>query len=101
MHYHSVARAAPMRSNLLGPLKRSIQGMRPANGIVRESIWASPVIYMIHHLGSSTNSAIQRHHLIVRPVRSAFGARSVSTYNVNELGIMELGHVALSLNQCS
>src|SRR5205809_209967 len=76
------------------PLKRSIEGMRPANGVVRESIWASPVIYMIHHLGSSTNNAIQRHHLIVRPFRPAFCARSVITYNVNEHGIMELAHVA-------
>src|SRR5205809_4695752 len=94
MHHHSVAGAAPMRSNLLGPLKRSIQGMRPANGVVRESIWASPVIYMIHHLGSIPNNAIQRHHLIVRPFRPAFGARSVITYNVNEQGIIELAHVA-------
>src|SRR5437773_3124471 len=94
MHYHSVARAAPMRSNLLGPLERSIQGMRPANGIVRESIWASPVIYMIHHLGSIPNNAIQRHHLIVRPFRSTFGARSVIAHNVNEQGVIELTHIA-------
>src|SRR5213594_3628886 len=58
MHYHSVARASPMRRNLLGPLERSIQSMRPANGIMRESIWTSPVIYMVHHLGSSANNAI-------------------------------------------
>src|SRR5207245_162010 len=58
MHYHSVASAAPVRSNLLGPLERSIQSMRPANGIMRESIWTSPVIYMVHHLGSSANNAI-------------------------------------------
>src|SRR6266487_4049630 len=94
MHYHSVAGAAPMRSNLLGPLERSIQGVRPANGIVRESIWTSPIIYMIHHLGSIPNNAIQRHHLIVRPFRSAFGARSVITYNVNEQGVIELAHIA-------
>src|SRR5881397_739374 len=94
MHYHSVAGAAPMRSNLLGPLERSIQGMRPANGIVRESIWASPVIYMVHHLGSIPNNAIQRHHLIVRPFRSTFGTRSVIAYNVNEQGVIELTHVA-------
>src|SRR5439155_25872087 len=94
MHHHPIAGAAPMRSNLLGPLKRSIQGMRPANGIVRESIWASPVIYMIHHLGSIPNNAIQRHRLIVRSSRPAFCARSVITYNVNEQGIIELAHVA-------
>src|SRR5437773_1646816 len=64
MHYHPVAGTAPMRSNLLGPLERSIQGMRPANGIVRESIWTSPVIYMIHHLGSVPDNAVQGHHLI-------------------------------------
>src|SRR6266480_3331279 len=50
MHYHSVAGTAPMRSNLLCPLQRGIQSMRPANGIMWESIWASPVIYVIHHL---------------------------------------------------
>src|SRR6266487_3235947 len=94
MHHHSVAGTPPMRSNLLGPLKRSIQSMRPANGIVRESIRASPVFYMIHHLGSSTNNAIQRHHLVIRPFRPAFCARSVITYNVNEQGVIELAHVA-------
>src|SRR5713101_3886336 len=65
MHYHSVARASPVRSNLLGPLERSIQRMRPANGIVRESIRASPVINMIHHLGSSADNTIQSHHLVI------------------------------------
>src|SRR5438874_4111012 len=52
MHYHSVAGAAPMRSDLLSPLERGIQSMRPANGIVRESIWTSPVIYVFNHLRS-------------------------------------------------
>src|SRR6266516_3509003 len=94
MHYHSVAGAAPMRSNLLGPLERSIQGMRPANGIVRESIRASPIIDMIHHLGSSTNNAIQRHHLIVRPFRSALRARSVIAYNVDEESVIQFARVA-------
>src|SRR5438132_1619532 len=42
MHNHSVAGAAPMRSNLLRPLERSIQSVGPANRIVRESIWTSP-----------------------------------------------------------
>src|SRR6266566_7490055 len=94
MHYHSVASASPMRSNLLGPLERSIQRVRPANGIVRESIRASPVIDMIHHLGSSTNNAIQSHHLVVRPFRSAFGARSVIAYNVDEESVIQFAHVA-------
>src|SRR6266496_4829056 len=94
MHDHSVAGTAPMRSNLLGPLQGGIQSMRPANRIVRESIWASPVIYVIHHLGSIPNNAIQRHHLIVRPFRSAFGTRPVITYNVNEESVIELAHVA-------
>src|SRR5438094_10413558 len=94
MHHHSVAGAATMRSNLLGPLERSIQSVRPANGIVRESIWASPVIYMIHHLGSIPNNAIQSHHLIVRPFRSTFGARSVIAYNVNEKSVIQLTDVA-------
>src|SRR5436305_15277302 len=101
MHDHSVAGASPMRGNLLGPLERSIQGMRPADGIVRESIWASPVIYMIHHLGSSADNTIQSHHLIVRPVRSAFSARSVITYNVNEQAVIELPHVAQGVTQSS
>ena len=84
MHDHSVAGASPMGSNLLGPLEGSIQRMRPANGIVRESAWASPVIYMIDHLRSSADNPIQRHHLVVRPFRAAFGARAVIAYNVNE-----------------
>src|SRR5438128_8300811 len=84
MHDHSVAGATPMGSNLLGPLERSIQGMRPANGIMRESIRTSPVIYVIHHLGSSADNAIQSHHLIVSPFGSSFGARPVITYNVDE-----------------
>src|SRR5206468_384104 len=58
MHYHSVPRASPMRSNLLGPLERSVQSMRPTNCIVRESIRTSPVIYMIHHLRGVTNNAV-------------------------------------------
>src|SRR5439155_16288686 len=93
VHYQSVAGAAPMRSNLLGPLKRSIQSMRPANGIVRESIWTSPVIDMIHHLGSSANNAIQCHHLVVRSFRPAFGARAVIAYNVDEESVTQFAHV--------
>src|SRR5260370_5466728 len=98
MHYHSVAGTAPMRSNLLGPLERSIQGMRPADGIVGESIRASPIIDMIHHLGSSTNNPFHAHHLLVRPFRSAFGARSVIAYNVDEESVIQLTHVAYRLN---
>src|SRR5438132_671027 len=94
MHYHTVPGASPMRSNLLGPLERSIQCMRPADRIVRESIWTSPVIYVVHHLGSIPNNPIQCHHLIVRPFRPPFGARSVITYNVNKQGVIELAHVA-------
>src|SRR5512133_3306881 len=47
MHHHAVTGTAPMRSNLLGPLKGSIQGMCPTNSIVRESIWTTPVVYVI------------------------------------------------------
>src|SRR5947199_10005978 len=94
MHYQSVAGASPVRSNLLGPLERSIQSMRPANGIVRESIWTSPVIQVVEHLGSITNNAVQRHHLIVSPFRSPFGAGAVIAYDVDEQGIIEFAHVA-------
>src|SRR5437870_5424997 len=90
MHHHSVAGASPMRSNLLGPLERSIQSMCPANRIVRESIWTSPVIDMIHHLGSSTNNAIQSHHLVVRSFGSAFRARPVIAYSVNKQSVIHL-----------
>ena len=94
MHHHSVPRPSPVRSNLLGPLEGSIQSVRPANGIVRKRIWTSPVIDMIHHLGSSANNAIQRHHLIVSPFGSAFGTRSVIAYNVDEESVIQLAHVA-------
>src|SRR6266496_3879077 len=94
VHDHSVASASPMRSNLLGPLERSIQRVRPANGIVRESIRASPVIDMIHHLGSSANNTIQSHHFVIRSFRSSLGAGSVITYNVNEQSVIQLAHVA-------
>src|SRR6266550_2811438 len=94
MHHHPVTGTTPMRSNLLGPLERSIQRMRPADGIVRKRIWASPVVYVVHHLRSSTNNAVQCHHLIVRPFRSPFGARSVIAYNVNEESVIQFAHVA-------
>ena len=94
MHHHSVARPSPVRSNLLGPLEGSIQSVRPANGIVRKRIWTSPVIHMIHHLGSITNNAIQRHHLIVSPFGSAFGTRSIIAYNVDEESVIQVAHVA-------
>src|SRR5437667_6311304 len=90
-----------MRSNLLGPLKRGIQSMRPANGIVRESIWTSPVIDMIHHLGRSAYNTIQRHHLIVSPFRASLGAGAVIAYNVDEKGVIQFAHVAYCLNQSS
>src|SRR5438067_13868879 len=101
MHYHAVAGAAPMRSNLLGPLERSIQSMRPANRIVRESMWTSPVIDMVHHLGCITINAIQRHHLIVSPFGSSFGTGSVIAYNINKQGVIQFTHVAQCLNQSS
>src|SRR5438128_92695 len=94
MHYHPVAGASPMRSNLLGPLERSIQRMRPANGIMRESIRASPVIDMIHHLGSSADNTIQSHHLIVSPFGSSLGAGAVIAYNVDEESVIQFAHVA-------
>src|SRR6266516_4594310 len=86
MHHHSVASASPMRGNLLGPLERGIQSMCPANRIMRKSIRTSPVIYMIHHLGSSAYNAIQGHHLVIRSFRSALGAGAVIAYNVNKEG---------------
>src|SRR5438093_5339515 len=99
MHHHSIAGASPVRSNLLGPLERSIQRMRPANGIVRESIRTSPVIYVIHHLRRITNNAVQCHHLVIGSFRSSFGTGSVIAYNVNAQGFIQLAHVARSLNQ--
>src|SRR5206468_4433387 len=94
MHHHSVAGASPMRRDLLGPLKRGIQRVRPANGIVWKSIWTSPVIDMIHHLGSSANNAIQCHHLVVRSFRSSLGAGAVVAYNVDEESVIQFAHVA-------
>src|SRR5438128_11919275 len=101
MHYQSVAGATPVRSNLLGPLEGSIQGMRPADRIVGKSIWTSPVIDMIHHLGSGPDNTIQSHHLIVRSFRPPFGTRSVIAYNVDEQGVIQFTHVAQCLNQSS
>src|SRR5207302_548590 len=89
MDHDSISSAAVMRSDLLGPLKWSIAGPGPADRIMRECIWASPVIDVVHHLRRIANNAIQRHYFIIGTFRSSFCAGTVIAHDVNEQSVVQ------------
>src|SRR3989442_8244053 len=45
MHDRAVARAAPVRSHLFGPLIRRVHGVRPTDGIMVEGIGTAQLIH--------------------------------------------------------
>ena len=67
VHDRSVARAAPMRGDLLGPLVRSIHGVRPAHGIVVVRFRPAELVQPRHQeLGRlQCGRAVEIDHLVV------------------------------------
>src|SRR6266496_5312869 len=101
MDHDSVGSAAIMRCDLFGPLERSVAGPGPADRIMRESIWASPVIDVVHHLRRIANNAVQRHHFVVGTFRSPFCAGTVIAHDVNEQSVVQHTHFLQGINEAS
>ena len=87
---HAVARAAEVARHLLGPLERRVRRPGPADRVVRERGRAAPVFDVARHLVVGPDDAVQRHHLVVRALGPALGARAVVADDVEENRVVEL-----------
>src|SRR5439155_22238475 len=101
MDHDAIRGSTIMGCDLLGPLERCVARPGPANRIMRKRIWASPVIDMTLHLGSSANNAVQRHHFVVGSLGAAFGAGSIIAHNVNEQCVVQYADFLKGINQSS
>ena len=79
VHDRAVARAAPVRRHLLGPLVGRVHRVRPADRVVVVGIRpAEEVDLRREELGRfDVRHAVQRRHLVEAAVRRAFGRRAV------------------------
>ena len=79
VHDRPVARAAPVRRDLLGPLVRRAQRVRPADGVVVVRLGRAEIVDLAQQEFRRLDArhAVQRRHLIEAAVERAFGRRTV------------------------
>ena len=70
-----------MRGHLLDPLKRRIASPRPADRVVRLGMRPADVGEDLHVVCQRGRDAVEIHHLIGRPRKASFGARTVVAHN--------------------
>ncbi len=91
VHDRSVARAAPMRGDLLGPLVRRIHGVRPAHGVVVVRFRAAQLVQPRHQeLGRlQCGRAVEIDHLVVCALQRAFCGCAVVADDVVDQRVIE------------
>jgi hypothetical protein len=91
VHDCSVARAAPVGRDLLGPLIRGVHGMRPAHGIVVVGLRSAQLVEPLHQelRGLDRRHAVEVEHLVERPVERALRRGAVVADDVVDQGVVE------------
>ena len=89
----AVARAAPVRGDLLGPLVGRVHGVRPAHGIVVVGIRRAELVDVLYQeLGRHqvrNPEAVEGQHLVERALERAFGTGAVVADDVVDQGVVE------------
>src|SRR5688500_2729052 len=95
---HSVAGAAVIGRNLLGPCERSVAGNRPACGEVRVSRCVPELVVMFKDVSNGLALAVEIGHLVIEPTHSAFRTGTVIPDDVKNQGVVELTGIANRIN---
>ena len=87
----AVAGAAEVRGDLLGPLVRRVQGMRPAHGEVVVGVGAAQLIDLTHQVFGRLEGlqTVEVGHLVEAPVDVALGGRAVVADDVVDQRVFE------------
>ena len=93
MHEHAVARAAPMRGNLLCPLVRAVGGVRPTDVEVVVGHRATDFVEVRKYVGHALLDIVQCSQLVEGPVRPPFAARTIVTQYVDEQRVVQHVHL--------
>ncbi len=92
-HGHALGRPAEMRRDLLGPLKRRVEGPGPAGRMVREGPFRSPELVPEKLILDRHGNAIEGGELVRGAVEHAFGARAVVAADVDDQGVVQFAEV--------
>src|SRR5260370_37763788 len=90
---HSIACPTEVRGNLLCPLERRGQAVRPANGIMVERQRTAEIIHVRHDLLEVFRYRVEEGHLIERTLLAALSARAIVTLNIDDEGVVQLTKV--------
>ena len=87
----AVARAAPVRGDLLRPLVRRAHRVRPADGVVVVGVGAAEVVEPLHHelRRLERGGAVEVDHLVVGAVQRALGRGAVVADDVVDERVLE------------
>src|SRR5690242_4414270 len=91
MYDCTVARSAPMRRDLLGPLVRSVHRVRPADGVMIIRVGAAqPVQTNAQECrGLQRAEPVERNHFVESALQRAFPRSSVVADDEEDEGIVE------------
>ena len=101
MDHQPIRRSAVVGGDLLGPLERSIASPCPADGVMREGAGVAPGVQMRHVDLGVADDSVERHHLVVSALRSAFRTGAVIADDVDEQGIVHYAHLLQCIHQTS
>ena len=97
----AVARAAPVRGDLLGPLVRRVHRVRPAHGVVVVGLRGAELVDALgHELGRlQRGGAVEVDQLVEAAVQAALGARAVVADDVVDERVAEDAEVVERVDQ--
>ena len=103
VHDGSVAGAAPVRGNLLGPLIRRAHRVRPSHRVVVVGVRGAEVIDLgQQELGRlDVGHTVQRGHLVEATLRRALGRRAVVAEDVVDQRVVESPQVVDRINEAT
>jgi hypothetical protein len=103
MHDAGVARPAPMRGDLLRPLVRRVQGVRPGEGVVAVRVGAAELVDVLSQiLGRFDLGEVVEYEILVEAaVDSSFGGGSVVADDVIDQRVVEKLHLLECLDEAA
>src|SRR5579864_7450179 len=101
MNHQPIRGSAVVGGDLLGPLKRSIARPCPADGVMGKSAGVAPGVQMWHVDLGVADDSIERHHLVVSALRSAFCTSAVIADDVDKQGVIHYAHFIQGIHQTS
>ena len=103
VHDRAVARAAPVRGDLLGPLIRGVHRVRPADRVVVVGVRSAELVDLaLHELDRlDRGHAVQHRHLVEAAVQRSFGRGAVVADDVEDQRVIEYLQILQRIDQPS